>query len=260
MKRVGLLLTFMVIGNSALAADMPPPVAPLRYDWTGFYVGGNLGAAVGSSSFSDSLIPPSSFSSSSISSFIGGGQLGLNYEFGGGIVVGAEAMFDWLSNTPTNFTASNLRAGTAIGTINNRWITTVTGKLGYAWDRLLVYGKGGGAWIGTDNSLTVGATPAGVSVNFRQPRLDRRRWGGMGFCPQVVGPRGIRLYRLAESELHGLRRSGNALCRRQICRQQSQCPNDNGGAQLQTRCLVINSTAHRPAMLPSEFPVGVIAV
>jgi len=165
MKRVGLLLTFMVIGNSALAADMPPPVAPLRYDWTGFYVGGNLGAAVGSSSFSDSLIPPSSFSSSSISSFIGGGQLGLNYEFGGGIVVGAEAMFDWLSNTPTNFTASNLRAGTAIGTINNRWITTVTGKLGYAWDRLLVYGKGGGAWIGTDNSLTVGATPAGVSVN-----------------------------------------------------------------------------------------------
>jgi len=169
MKRATLLMMFIIAGSSAGAADLllpaPVPVAPIYYDWTGFYIGGNLGAAVSTTSFSDTLIPPSSFSSSSVSSFIGGGQLGVNYEFGGGVVVGAEAMFDWLSNTPTNFTASNLRAGTATGTINNRWVTTVTGKLGYAWDRLLVYGKGGGAWVGTDNSLTVGGTPAGASVN-----------------------------------------------------------------------------------------------
>jgi outer membrane immunogenic protein len=169
MKRVALLSTLIVVGNSAWAADLPlpppVPVAPLYHTWTGFYIGGNLGATVGTASFSYSLLPPSSFSSSGVSSFIGGGQLGVDYEFGGGVVVGAEAMFDWLADTPTNFTASNLRVGTATGTINNRWLSTVTGKLGYAWDRLLVYGKGGGAWIGTDNSLTVGATPAGVSVN-----------------------------------------------------------------------------------------------
>ena len=140
-------------------------MVPTYYNWTGFYIGGNLGAAVGKTSFSDTLVPPSTFSSSSISSFIGGGQLGVNYEFGEGVVIGAEAMFDWLLSTPTTFTASNPRTGSANGTINNRWITAVTGKLGYAWDRLLVYGKGGGAWVGTDNSLTVGATPAGVSVN-----------------------------------------------------------------------------------------------
>ena len=45
---------------------------------------------------------------------------------------------------------------TASATFTNRWVTTATGKLGYAWDRLLVYGKGGGAWIGANNpSLTV---------------------------------------------------------------------------------------------------------
>jgi outer membrane immunogenic protein len=168
MKRVALLIALNVVGGAAWAADLPvkAPVAPASYDWTGFYLGGNLGAANGTASFSDTLTPPSTFSSSNTASFTGGGQLGMNYEFRSGLVVGAEAMFDWLSNMPTTLTASNLRAGTATGTINNRWITTATGKVGFAWDRLLAYGKAGGAWVGgTNNSFTVGATPAGVSVN-----------------------------------------------------------------------------------------------
>jgi len=36
-------------------------------------------------------------------------------------------MFDWLANSPTTFKASNLKAGTATGTINNRWITNGNG-------------------------------------------------------------------------------------------------------------------------------------
>ena len=99
-------------------------------------------------------------------SFLDGGQLGVNYEFRSGLVVRAEAMFDWLPNASTTFTATNLRVGTATGTINNRWITTATGKVGFAWDRLLVYGKAGGAWVGgTNNSFAAGGTPVGVSVN-----------------------------------------------------------------------------------------------
>ena len=44
----------------------------------------------------------------------------------------------------------------ASATFNSRWLTTATGKLGYAWDRVLLYGKGGGAWVGADNpNLTV---------------------------------------------------------------------------------------------------------
>jgi outer membrane immunogenic protein len=172
MKRVALLMALNFVGGAgwstaglsvAWAADLPlkAPMMP-AYDWTGFYLGGNLGAANGTSSFSDSL--RSTISSSNPASFIGGGQFGVNYQFHTGLVVGAEAMFDWLANEPTNFTASNLRAGTAAGTINNRWTTTVTGKVGFAWDRLLGYGKVGGAWVGqTNNALTVGATSAGLS-------------------------------------------------------------------------------------------------
>jgi outer membrane immunogenic protein len=169
MKRATLPLALFALGSPAYAADLampwPAPPSATYHNWSGFYLGGNLGGAFGTSSFSDTAIPQSSFSSNGISSFVGGGQLGVNYEFGSGVVVGAEAMFDWLSNTPTKFAASNPRAGIGTGTINSRSIAAVTGKLGYAWDRLLVYGKGGGAWVETDNSFNVGATPAGVSVN-----------------------------------------------------------------------------------------------
>ena len=38
--------------------------------------------------------------------FLGGGQVGVNYEFYGGVVIGAEAMFDWLPNTTNTFNAT----------------------------------------------------------------------------------------------------------------------------------------------------------
>jgi outer membrane immunogenic protein len=94
----------------------------------------------------------------------------VNYEFGGGVVVGAEAMFDWLPNTTNTFNATNgaiLGApgpNTASATLNSRWVTTATAKLGYAWDRVLLYGKGGGAWVGANNpNLTVNGAPVTLS-------------------------------------------------------------------------------------------------
>jgi outer membrane immunogenic protein len=176
MKRLAFAVTALsIVGGSALAADLPPPVAPPPrapaayipiappYNWSGFYIGGNLGAAWNSGgSVSDTF--GSTFSGSGqTTKFVGGGQVGVNYEFGGGVVIGAEAMFDALPNTTNTFNAiegpgGGVFAGTpASATLNNRWLTTATGKLGYAWDRVLLYGKGGGAWVGANNpNLTVG--------------------------------------------------------------------------------------------------------
>jgi outer membrane immunogenic protein len=61
----------------------------------------------------------------------------------------------------TNTTLVPGTTNTAAVTLNNRWVTMATGKLGYAWDRLLLYGKGGGAWVGTSSpGLTVNNVPA----------------------------------------------------------------------------------------------------
>ncbi len=79
-------------------------MAPV-YNWTGFYIGGNLGAGFSKGSYSDTF--GSTFNSSnSQTSFLGGGQVGFNYEFMGGAIIGAEAMFDWAPNTNNTITAT----------------------------------------------------------------------------------------------------------------------------------------------------------
>jgi outer membrane immunogenic protein len=166
------------ISSAAIAADLPPAAPPLRapatympvaplypYNWSGFYIGGNLGAGfTNTGSATDTF--GSTFGTTTNTSFLGGGQVGVNYEFWSFFVIGAEAMFDWLPNTQNtvNVTNTTLVPGTtntAAVTLNNRWVTMATGKLGYAWDRLLLYGKGGGAWVGTSSpGLTVNNVPA----------------------------------------------------------------------------------------------------
>ena len=178
MKRLACVVALSVVGGSAaLAADLPPPMAPPPrapamyvpvvplYNWSGFYIGGNLGAGWNSTgSITDTF--GSTFGTTTNTQFLGGGQVGVNYEFWAGVVVGAEAMFDWIPNTTNTINVTDPALGTASATINNRWLTTATGKLGYAWDRVLLYGKGGGAWVGANNpSITVNGAPASFSSN-----------------------------------------------------------------------------------------------
>jgi outer membrane immunogenic protein len=151
--------------NLPAPAPIPPPVyAPPIYNWTGFYIGGNIGAAwqgLSGTNFSDTI--GSTFTAPTNVQFMGGGQVGVNYQFWGGVVIGAEAMFDWLPNTVNASITATAPDGTAafFGTINNRWLTTATGRLGYAWDRVLLYGKGGAAWVGASNpGISVGGVPA----------------------------------------------------------------------------------------------------
>jgi outer membrane immunogenic protein len=127
-----LALTLCFDAISAFAADLPapapiPPSAylPPVYNWTGFYVGGNVGAGwsgLSSTNFSDTL--GSTFTSPTNVQFLGGGQVGANYQFANGIVIGAEAMFDWLSNSqnamvtatdPTGAVAANIERRMRVG-------------------------------------------------------------------------------------------------------------------------------------------------
>src|SRR4051794_28980719 len=94
---VGAILGFP---HFALAADMPlkapPAPMPPSFSWTGFYVGGNIGGAWAQRSWNDNLFGLN-FGRSSDGVFIGGGQVGFNYQFSN-IVLGAEADFDWAAN------------------------------------------------------------------------------------------------------------------------------------------------------------------
>jgi outer membrane immunogenic protein len=171
-----LLAWFVGAVSTAVAADLPAsaPVPPIYgaavYDWTGFYVGGNMGAGwsgLSNTNFSDTL--GSSFTGPTNTQFVGGAQIGANYQFGGGVVVGVEAMFDWFAvshNNPVTATDPTNTVAANIGVADARWLTTATGRVGYAWDRVLLYAKGGGAWVATTNpSISIaGGGPASFSA------------------------------------------------------------------------------------------------
>ena len=144
--------------NSLQAADlrpappMPtkaPPIAyaPKLFDWTGIYVGGHVGGGFSESSWSDPITGIGNGTFNNFG-FLGGAQVGANVQFNR-LVLGLEGDFSW-----TSLKASSRDSiGETIKT-NVPWTSTITGRVGAAFDRLLVYGKGGLALAQDQSSLT----------------------------------------------------------------------------------------------------------
>jgi outer membrane immunogenic protein len=134
------LLTFAA--GTAMAADMAPkytkaPPMVAAYSWTGCYIGGTIGGAFGvsrhtatSGPFSGQDITPSFATSGEI----GGGTLGCNYEFGGGVVLGAEGDWSWTNYKGNTADLSPPFLATAYSTTTQNWLATERVRLGYAWD------------------------------------------------------------------------------------------------------------------------------
>jgi outer membrane immunogenic protein len=159
-----------LISGQAFAADLPPRVAPApiakapvmvvpAFSWTGFYLGGNLGAAWAQGGV-DATVNNVLYSwdKSSNAQFILGGQMGVNYQINS-LVLGIEGDFDWTSG---NKASGFVNAG-ALGSVQAQahwnWMTTIAGRVGFAVDRSLFYVKGGWGWSRTsvDLETTTGA-------------------------------------------------------------------------------------------------------
>ncbi|MGB6535201.1 MAG: outer membrane protein [Xanthobacteraceae bacterium] len=153
----------LVATTPAFAADLipppgPPPQAPATYvptiapiyNWGGIYVGLNGGYGFGDSNWG----APASTGNFDVDGGLFGATLGFNYQVGS-FVFGVEGDGDW-----TDIKGS---AGAAVcpGTCqtSNEWLATLRGRVGYAIDRVLVYGTAGGAGGNIKGTLT---TPVGT--------------------------------------------------------------------------------------------------
>jgi outer membrane immunogenic protein len=132
--------------NAAFAADVPvvkasPALAV--YGWTGIYAGASLGYGWMKTDWTDPLGPPFNAGSHTATGWLGGLQFGANYQFGG-VVVGVEGQF-----APAKLTGSHISLVDLADTLTTEidWTANVTARLGYAFDRALIYGKGGAAWV-----------------------------------------------------------------------------------------------------------------
>ena len=143
-----LLAATSLMTHPSWAADLPGPApapqiyapapvaAPPAYNWTGLYLGGNAGWGFATASVTGTFGGLSETASEQLNGFVGGGQLGFNYQFGMA-VVGIEADFD--ASTQSLTTTS----GILTATDEIPWLATVRGRVGAAFDRVLVYGTGG---------------------------------------------------------------------------------------------------------------------
>jgi outer membrane immunogenic protein len=143
-----ILAAASIVSEAADAARPPAyraPPPPLFYNWTGLYVGAHVGGGWADLGVGDTG-----------SGFIGGGQVGYNYQISPQWVVGLEVEVSGSGIKNNLFTFGPITAN-----FNWNTLTTLTSRFGYAFDNWLIYGKAGGAWA--DVSASVNAAPFGFS-------------------------------------------------------------------------------------------------
>ncbi|HKD65191.1 MAG TPA: outer membrane protein [Candidatus Binataceae bacterium] len=146
------------VSVTARAADMPVKASPTPsppYNWSGFYLGANLGGAWTSGSLN---VPGNNFYGG-LTEFIGGVQAGYNFQVGH-LLFGVEGDFDGATfNHPALLSPT-------LGSVSQNWITTAAGRVGVVEDRWLVYGKLGGGWVRSDAILNFpGASWSGSNTS-----------------------------------------------------------------------------------------------
>ncbi|CAN5286992.1 porin family protein [soil metagenome] len=149
--------TASLASTASFAADLPartytkaPVYAAPIYNWTGIYVGAHIGAAFGGdNNYTTNIVGLTGGSRDA--AFLGGGQLGADYQFAPNWLVGIEGQISGLSSNDRNFTT-----GASVIRDRSDWLASVTGRLGYTWGPGLIYGKGGVAFR-DDNGLAATA-------------------------------------------------------------------------------------------------------
>ncbi len=129
-------------------------------NWSGFYIGVNGGYAFSESATNGNLKATLGTSSPALNALepeggFGGGQIGINFQSGRNVVLGVEADIQGSSIKDGATTAypngtGNYGPLTYRSSYNIDWFGTVRGRLGYAFDRTLVYATGGLAYGNVD--------------------------------------------------------------------------------------------------------------
>jgi len=145
MKKILLAATVAALSStSVFAADLaarpytkapaPAYVAPI-YNWTGFYLGAHLGGAF--SGGSDNVL---GLPADTKGGFLGGGQIGYNWQFSPNWVFGIEGDISGLDYKRSVYDG--------VGLLQQKtdWLASVTGRLGYTWGPGMIYAKGGVAF------------------------------------------------------------------------------------------------------------------
>jgi outer membrane immunogenic protein len=150
----GAALGVLTFAFPALAADMSPRPAPapapiykapppMLFTWTGCYLGGHVGGGWGQKEVTDPTGNTLGSDTFDINGWLAGGQVGCNYQVSN-FVFGIEGDASWAD---IKGSSSDPFFGGKTFDAKAGFIGDVTGRLGFAWDHGLIYGKGGVAFV-----------------------------------------------------------------------------------------------------------------
>ena len=177
-------LVALIAAAPAFAADLPARTytkAPVMIDpifnWSGFYMGANAGGGSSHDCWNVTnvlgtpIVPSVREGCSNGSGGLAGGQIGYRWQ-SANWVFGVEAQGDW-----ANLSGSNVSSPAALTSVlTNKSRTDAfglfTGQVGYSWNNVLGYVKGGAAV--TDNKYNGSLTGSGIGVDSS----SETRWGG----------------------------------------------------------------------------------
>ena len=174
------------LAGSAFAADLPARLAPAPvfasapiFTWTGLYAGAQVGAGWYEDRLSefDVCAPRCRDSAPGRSTgVVGGGHVGYNVQFGG-LVVGVEGDFEGttLSHTTVYPLSAPDTFRSEIG-----WQSSVRGRLGYAFDRVMIYGTGGVAFADINHTYREATTP--ITQSLSDVRTGWTAGGGVEYA------------------------------------------------------------------------------
>lgn len=161
--------TVFGVNPLSYAADLPvkapaykaaPPIA--QYNWSGFYVGANVGYGWESvdSTGTNLTTGVQGTSSQDRTGIIGGGQIGYNFMISPSILLGVEGDFDGADLTGSD---DACRDATHCSHSDGKtdWIATVRGRVGYVMNDWLIFATGGGAWTHGSSTRTITASTNG---------------------------------------------------------------------------------------------------
>jgi outer membrane immunogenic protein len=162
----------------------PPPMIAAVYDWSGFYIGANGGWGSSRKCW-DAVTAAGVFNVAEgchdATGGVAGGQIGYRWQ-AGTWVFGLEGQGDWADLRGSNVSLAFPRF---TNTSKIDAFGLFTGQIGYAWNNVLLYAKGGGAVTG--DRFTVNTNFGNVLVATAN---DETRWGGavgagleFGFAP-----------------------------------------------------------------------------
>jgi outer membrane immunogenic protein len=192
MALAGMTLPTSAADLGARPISKAPVAAPIAlYDWSGFYIGGHIGGTWGDKDWSVApgtalaplgiAIPVAgvfSIGSHRTDGFLAGGQVGFNWQTGAW-VFGIEGQGSWTNADGEHFCDVAIVCRTEIN-----WMATAAGRIGYAFNNLLLYAKGGAAFIDEDHFII--DTPTGFTLaSASKTRTGWMVGGGLewGFTP-----------------------------------------------------------------------------